>query len=548
MAWRFSRLLFLLALSLLVVRGQPFLFYRGILNAASFAPSGLPNGSIARGSIFSVFGRDLGPTPPAQATAFPLGRELAGVSLEVCQGESCVAAIPLYVAAGQINAVMPSNAPLGQVSLRASFNGQKGNPSPATVVEASLGIFTVHGGGFGPGIVQNFLTQDNQPINSKQASARRGQTVVLWGTGLGPALGADDVAPQVGDLATPVEIFVGGKRAGVKRYSGRSPCCAGVDQIIFDIPEDAPDGCYVPVQVRGGAVVSNTVTMAIAGGGACQDTGVTAAARFGTILLERKERLVEHSFGPPLEIVSDSVTAGFLAPLENGFFYHPYVSRGPAGSCVVYQVRGDIFHAAPAPGVTTIPALDAGASLSFAAAGRTVEVPVGKPGEFVGLLGGQTRFDDPSGPLLFEPGADVVVRGPGGGDVGSFEVRAPIGEAVRWTNRDESGLVDRAQGALIEFGQPPAGGGVDIWGGVYDQPSDASTMFACGALPGATRFLVPPEILANVPATRPLLHQSNGWLWVALWHGADLRPIAANGLAAGWVAYLHVQSRTTEFQ
>ena len=52
MAWplRSLRLPLLLALSLCAADAQPFIFYRGIVNAASFAPPGLPNGSIASGS------------------------------------------------------------------------------------------------------------------------------------------------------------------------------------------------------------------------------------------------------------------------------------------------------------------------------------------------------------------------------------------------------------------------------------------------------------------------------------------------------------------
>ena len=202
----------LLALGAAVTHAQPFLFYRGIVNAASFAPPGLPNGSIARGSIFSIFGRDLGPTdsPPL---AFPLQTTLGGVSVEVCQDGNCVAAIPLFVSPGQINAVMPSNAPLGEVSIRVTYNGQAGNFSPGTVAASSLGIFTVNSAGFGPGIVQNFLAQDNQPLNSAIATAKPGQVVTLWGTGLGPGLNPDNLQPQAGDLPVEVEIFVGGKRA-----------------------------------------------------------------------------------------------------------------------------------------------------------------------------------------------------------------------------------------------------------------------------------------------------------------------------------------------
>jgi uncharacterized protein (TIGR03437 family) len=101
-----------------------------------------------------------------------------------------------------------------------------------TVVASSLGIFAINSGGFGPGVVQNF-TPEALPVNSAVATARPGQAVIAWGTGLGPGLNPDNVAPQPGDLPVNVEIWAGSKQVTVKRYSGRSPCCAGVDQIVF---------------------------------------------------------------------------------------------------------------------------------------------------------------------------------------------------------------------------------------------------------------------------------------------------------------------------
>ncbi len=69
--------------------------------------------------------------------------------------------------------------------------------------------------------------------------------ITLWGTGLGP-VAADNVAPIAGNLPTQVELFVGGVPATVN-YSGRTPCCSGVDQIAFVVPANAPQGCWVPV-------------------------------------------------------------------------------------------------------------------------------------------------------------------------------------------------------------------------------------------------------------------------------------------------------------
>src|ERR1035441_7690072 len=87
---------------------QPIVYNRGTVNAASLAPFGLPNAPIARGSIFTVFGEKLGPTQGRQVSAFPLSTTFGGVSISVTQSGIVTQAFPIYVSAGQVNAVMPS--------------------------------------------------------------------------------------------------------------------------------------------------------------------------------------------------------------------------------------------------------------------------------------------------------------------------------------------------------------------------------------------------------------------------------------------------------
>jgi hypothetical protein len=56
-------------------------------------------------------------------------------------------------------------------------------------------------------------------------------------------------------------------------YAGRSPCCAGLDQISFEMPQ-ASDSCFLPVLVRSGGLVSNVVTLSLNNrGGPCTDSG-----------------------------------------------------------------------------------------------------------------------------------------------------------------------------------------------------------------------------------------------------------------------------------
>ena len=51
----------------------PLLYNRSVFNAASYTPGGLPAGAIAQGSVFTVFGANLGPAKAMTASSFPLG-------------------------------------------------------------------------------------------------------------------------------------------------------------------------------------------------------------------------------------------------------------------------------------------------------------------------------------------------------------------------------------------------------------------------------------------------------------------------------------------
>ena len=537
---------FLLALSATSVHAQPFIFYRGIVNAASFAPQGLPNGSIARGSIFSIFGRNLGPAEGSTVSAFPLGTNFQGVSIEVCQNANCVAALPLFVGAAQINAIMPSNAPLGAVSVRVTFNGQAGNFSPATVVTSSLGIFAINSGGFGPGVVQNF-TPEALPVNSAVVTARPGQTMIAWGTGLGAGLNADNVAPQSGDLPVNVDIWAGGKQVTVKRYSGRSPCCAGVDQIVFDLPADTPTGCYVPIQIRtGGQVVSNTVTTATdAAGGQCSDPSNLLQPQFvsggelGIVVFERTRTLIDSS-GPAATTELEVGAAYVSSRRETGgeFFYNPLLSLPPAGACAAWSVRGNVFGGGGLPGLAaTGGALDAGGPLQVSgASGASFIQHSLLPDIRASLL----EFNAPQG--------QVSLSGPGGQDVGALNVALSAGQAVTWTNRAQLTEIDRHAPLAVAWVAEPGASTVAIIGGNYDVAADGSGVFLCLAPAQAAAFQIPSEILSVLPPSRVGAAIPGGRLFVGAVPAQGVAEFQAAGLDRGLALFLNTSGRTVSFR
>ena len=526
---------------------QPYIYYKGVVNAGSLMPPDLPSGAIAQGSIFSVYGRGLGPAKGVTVSALPLQTTFQAVSIRVFQGSTSVNALPIYVSATQINAIMPSNAPQGRVSVQVNYTGSnspyfgpKSNPAPVTVVPNSFGIFAVNGGGFGPGVLQNFISQDSQPINSTSQTAAPGQVITMWGTGLGPLNAPDNIAPPAGSLPVKVEVFVGGKSSSIA-YSGRSPCCAGVDQIVFTVPQDAPLGCFVPVQVRvAGEVVSNAVTMAIQnGGGACSDPNNPLEQRFlsggnlGGVFPGRVNAILDQFVTQPTNILVDTFSAAMWKETGAPFAFDPIYSLPPQGTCTVYAVAGDLFTDISLPGIApTGRALDGGSPLKVSGAAGTASVPLTPP-VYLQVVGSNVAASATPNPF-FNPGS-FSVTSPVGADVGSFQASFTATAPVSWTNQTQLVKVNRSQGLTFTWqGGDAHRETVLIEGVSSDTPTHSSASFICAVSPSADSFTVPTYVLANLPATRSTEVLPKAWLFLGSIPINGASAFSAQGLDAGF--------------
>jgi hypothetical protein len=76
----FKLLLLFCGVSLALQAQLPAIYPHGVVNSASLLAPGLPAGSIAQGSIFTVFGKFLGPSTGVQVSSFPISNGLSGVS------------------------------------------------------------------------------------------------------------------------------------------------------------------------------------------------------------------------------------------------------------------------------------------------------------------------------------------------------------------------------------------------------------------------------------------------------------------------------------
>jgi uncharacterized protein (TIGR03437 family) len=513
----------------------------GVVNAASLATRGLPNQGIAQGSQFAVFGTDIGPAEPVQVKAFPFPTTegLGGVSVKVTSGGSTVDAIMVSASANKVVAVLPSTVPVGTGQVSLSYQGTTVN-AEILVVTTNFGIFTRGDSGSGPAVLRNLAEDGSATDNSLTAPARPGQRVSLSGTGLGPVTGDETAGPITGDIAGEVEVWVAGKPAKVTS-KGRSECCAGADQITFEVPEGVA-GCSVPLAIRAAGVVSNFASMSVSAQGACPDAPIDLAAlkpggnfSTGAITLSRNisqvdqiELTIESGFGSFVRYRADELLS-FQSPIT-----------APAiGSCVVIYFSEQI----PVPSITP-ELLDAG--LAITVAGPKGSRPLNKrEGIYSGEFGTSTSI--PGVPLpvqsYLDPGT-YTLTGPGGEHVGAFSFSLTVGQPINWTNRSTVGTVDR--NTISRTTDLPitwtgaAENDVVTITGFSSSETRATATFICLERGSANRFSVPSWVLSALPAS------GNGFLSVS--NSPNPTRFQASGLDFGQAQWLSSSSRTIGYR
>ncbi len=477
-----------------------------ILNVASYLLPGYPGFGVAQGSMFVVFGRNMGPRGMYQAQNWPLTKDLVGTSLQVTVGGVTVDAIMVYTSSTQLAAILPSNTPTGDGTITVTYAGQVGLPAPIHVVPAAFGIFTLNSQGNGPAVIQ-IVRGAERPVNTLLEAAHPMELVSLWGSGLGAVTGNEAAGPLPGNMSTPIEVYVGGKRAAVY-YRGRSGCCAGVDEIYFYVPPGVT-GCYVPVVVRAGQGVSNSTTMSISeSSNFCEDpSGFTAddykrmseggKLTAGWIELNRRGIFTSPTVDPAQ--TSETVLANFgRFQTDRAIRYNAPTRFTGFGSCVVDMLRAS----APQPSVLYAPdSLEAGTALSVMnPGGITKQVGAVSEGSYFSYVGGETG-SVPLPQFLFN-GTYRVDNGFGGTGVGPFSVRRDLRSPVMWTNIPSTRIdVTRFNGYRVTWtGGDASRDFVTITGTSVDTANDVKAKFFCAERADAGEFTIPPYVLLGRPA------------------------------------------------
>lgn len=490
----------------LTATGQPVIGSGGILNNASFALPGTPNSSIAQGSLFAVFASNLGVSGVTTQPRYPLQTTLAGISGRVTSGGQTFDLIPAYVTAAQVGFVLPSRTPVGNGTVTITANGQTSAPAPITIVANSFGTYAVNSAGSGAGIITN----TNFQILGLASAAQAGETIIIWGTGLGAVTGDEIAAPaqQVDLTSLSVQVYVGGRQATVL-YRGRSSCCTALDVIYVTVPAGV-EGCNVPVVVVVNGVPSNTTTMPVASGSGrtCSDPNGLSNTDLQTLLdkgtfslgflnISRSTTTTPGiTVGPitlPGQTTQDESAFGTFARY-NAAAYAANINQFSStsfGSCIV-----NIFRASGIPAPIGVTFLDAGPSINLTGPSGSRQLMKQQGLYFATLNTGNQSFIPAAG------GTFTFNNASGGADVGGFNVPVDVGVPLVWTNMDQIPTnIPRSQGLTVNWSGGAQNSYVVISGSSVVTNPTLVGIFTCTERVGAGTFTVPSYVLSQLPSS-----------------------------------------------
>ena len=182
--------------------------------------------------------------------------------------------------------LLPSSAAAGAYDVRVIYNGQTSAARRVNVVERNFGFATVSQDGAGPAQATNAslnggvslvrFTSGSISFNNLTWQYRPvypGETLILWGTGIGADAQSDVTGASSGDQTASggIRVIVGTTEI-TPAYAGRSTGSPGLDQINFTLPANVALGCTANLSVRAGGRLSNLGSLAIASSGQAQCT------------------------------------------------------------------------------------------------------------------------------------------------------------------------------------------------------------------------------------------------------------------------------------
>ena len=327
----------------------------------------------------------------------------------------------------------------------------------------------------------------------------------------------------------------------------------GEDEITFQVPADAPEGCYVPVYLEASPErASNVVTTSIRSGpGPCEPGAIPPLSmqRVGVVTLSRtlmKARKKDSS-----EAIQDDARIMFNSN-DGQAVLSPIRLLPPLGTCTAYtssyQTTTELSSSISSIIGPEGRGFDAGVMLTLARGEQFRSIAqdrrmTGNYRAHLGSGGSVARRGTP--PLFLEPG-EFVLKGNGGKDVGPFML-TPAGPApFEWTDRDDMLVIDRSRGVTLHWKDPIRNRLMLIGARNIDQITTVIGMCICTARSDAGRFTIPAAMLANLPASQDI--PGVPYDEVVLGALTAKAGLVAPGLNGGVVISLYADGRIVEFR
>jgi uncharacterized protein (TIGR03437 family) len=263
MAWYRLCTVFFAVVVLIGAGDEPTLSVDSIVNAADHS-----GGRVAPGEIVEVSASNAGPAVLVGAQIDSEGKTTTLLE-ETRVWFDGIAAPMVYSVAGQVGAVVPYAVANRKTTMVAvEYRGVRSPAVEVPVVSSAPALFTLDSSGQG----QAGMLNEKGCCNSARNPAARGSIAALYATGAGQTNppGIDGSVPPTGRMADypvpvlPVHVSVGGRPAEIL-YAGAAPhAVAGLLQVNFRVPADAPAGPAIPLVLTVGEGSSpDGVTMAV---------------------------------------------------------------------------------------------------------------------------------------------------------------------------------------------------------------------------------------------------------------------------------------------
>ena len=256
-----------IAFILIAPGAPPVVTPGGVVSASAFG--GFT--AIAPGSWIEIYGSNLAPnTNNWTSTEFNNGvapTSLGGVSVSIGGAPAFID----YVSPGQIDALVPSNAPTGAQELTVTTANGVSDGFGIIVNQTEPGLLAPFAPIGGKQYVGALLPDGTfaLPANAVSGVATRpamvGETLTIYGVGFGPVspgFSAGILVTQLNSLITPIQFLFGSTQATVTYY-GLAPSFTGLYQFDVTVPSVSANSAE-PISITlGGVKGSQTLYIAI---------------------------------------------------------------------------------------------------------------------------------------------------------------------------------------------------------------------------------------------------------------------------------------------